>query len=216
MAAVAEQAAAIAAQLRTAQNGDQGGTEDQEKRATENKERVALPPRSADNRRVYTYLIQARGIDRDVVDAMIENNSLYEDAERHECVFVGCDGEAESGGKRYGWRYTPPNDSATLCVFRDPIEAMSHMSYETMTGERWDNKHYLSLDELSPEPLDHYLAAHQGIHTVILCLGERGADAAKELFARYTDMGYACIEVYPTPHESFNAMLLTKKQLNGG
>ena len=45
-----------------------------------------LPPRHADNRRVFSYL-NARGIDPEIINHCIKHGQLYEDAERHNCVY---------------------------------------------------------------------------------------------------------------------------------
>ena len=46
------------------------------------KTEFALPPKHADNRRVFAYL-QSRGIDAEIINHCIKHGQLYEDAERH-------------------------------------------------------------------------------------------------------------------------------------
>ena len=48
----------------------------------------ALPPRNADDRRVFAYL-HKRGIAPQVIRQFLNSGLLYEDAEHHNCVFVG-------------------------------------------------------------------------------------------------------------------------------
>ena len=48
----------------------------------------ALPPRNADDRRVFAYL-HKRGIVPQVIRQFLNSGLLYEDAEHHNCVFVG-------------------------------------------------------------------------------------------------------------------------------
>ena len=50
----------------------------------------ALPPRNADDRRVFAYL-RKRGIAAQVIRQFMNSGSLYEDAVHHNCVFVGRD-----------------------------------------------------------------------------------------------------------------------------
>ena len=57
----------------------------------------ALPPKHADNRRVFSYL-RSRGIDPEIINHCIKSGQLYEDAEHHNCVFVGFEGDTP----RYG------------------------------------------------------------------------------------------------------------------
>ena len=52
------------------------------------KTEFALPPKHADTRRVFAYL-RSRGIDAEIINHCIKHGQLYEDAERHNCVFVG-------------------------------------------------------------------------------------------------------------------------------
>ena len=48
----------------------------------------ALPPRNTDDRRVFAYL-RKRGIAAQVIRQFMNSGLLYEDAEHHNCVFVG-------------------------------------------------------------------------------------------------------------------------------
>ena len=50
----------------------------------------ALPPRNTDDRRVFAYL-RKRGIAAQVIRQFMNSGLLYEDAEHHNCVFVGKD-----------------------------------------------------------------------------------------------------------------------------
>ena len=52
------------------------------------KTEFTLPPKHADTRRVFAYL-RSRGIDAEIINHCIKHGQLYEDAERHNCVFVG-------------------------------------------------------------------------------------------------------------------------------
>ena len=51
-------------------------------------EQFALPPRNADDHRVFAYL-RKRGIAAQVIRQFMNSGSLYEDAVHHNCVFVG-------------------------------------------------------------------------------------------------------------------------------
>ena len=52
------------------------------------KQKFSLPPRNADDRRVFAYL-RKRGIAAQVIRQFLNSGLLYEDAEHHNCVFVG-------------------------------------------------------------------------------------------------------------------------------
>ena len=51
----------------------------------------ALPPPHTDMRRVYAYLMKQRHISRGVISRFARAGLLYEDAQYHNCVFVGTD-----------------------------------------------------------------------------------------------------------------------------
>ena len=53
---------------------------------------IQLPPRHADNRRVFAYLSR-RGIDPEIIRCCIKSGLLYEEARHHNCVFLGFDGQ---------------------------------------------------------------------------------------------------------------------------
>ena len=63
-----------------------------EQAAPVSKTEFALPPKHADNRRVFSYL-HGRGIAPEIINHCIKTGQLYEDGQRHNCVFVGFDGE---------------------------------------------------------------------------------------------------------------------------
>lgn len=52
----------------------------------------SLPPKHADNRRVFSYL-HGRGIDPEIINHCIKHGLLYESAQHHNCVFVGFTGD---------------------------------------------------------------------------------------------------------------------------
>ena len=61
------------------------------------KQEFSLPPRNADDRRVFAYL-RKRGIAAQVIRQFLNAGLLYEDAVHHNCVFVG---RNESGQAKY-------------------------------------------------------------------------------------------------------------------
>ena len=58
----------------------------------------ALPVPNGDNRRVYAYL-RKRGIASQVINGFIHAGLLYEDAQYHNCVFIGRDGAGQPAGR---------------------------------------------------------------------------------------------------------------------
>jgi hypothetical protein len=193
------------------------GMADKEKPEARKKKPFVLPPKNSDNRRVIAYLTKTRNIDYEVVNHMIKHGTLYEDAEHHNCVFVGYDpgnvpryaalrgtytpegktafrGEVEGSKKRFGWCFTPEAESLLLRVYESPIDAMSHMSLEKAAGGNWRNKHYLSLGSLAYEALPEYLKQHPEVKNASFCLDNdiAGRQKTEEFTAKLEKQGYAC------------------------
>lgn len=157
-----------------------------------------LPPRHADNRRVFSYL-KSRGIDPEIINHCIKRGQLYEDARRHNCVFVGFQGdtpryaalrgtlsdsvfvgEAAGSDKRFSFavpRRAGPN--AALCVFECAIDALSYLTILKLRGRDWRRANCLSLAGVYrpgegsgklPLALGQYLRDNPQVETVILCL----------------------------------------------
>ena len=59
------------------------------------------PTRHADDRRAFSYL-KSRGIDPEIINHCIKEGQLYEDAQRHNCVFVGYEGDKPRYGNLRG------------------------------------------------------------------------------------------------------------------
>jgi hypothetical protein len=190
---------------------------EKEKPETRTKKAFTLPPKNSDNKRVIAYLTRSRKIDHEVVNHMIKHGTLYEDAEYHNCVFVGYNpdnvpryaalkgtytqegkpefrGEVEGSKKRFGWCFTPKAESVLLRVYESPIDAMSHMSIEKAVGGNWRNKHYLSLGALAYEALPEYLKQHPEVKNISFCLDNdiAGRQKTEEFTVKLEKQGYSC------------------------
>ena len=123
-----------------------------------------LPEAYENNRRVFAYL-RSRGIAPEVINHHIKRGALYEEAEYHNAVFVGFDGNipryaalrgtlseskfaGEVAGSRkefgFGERF-PGRDSNTLYVFESAIDLMSVQTIRLKLGRDWRSGSYLSL-----------------------------------------------------------------------
>lgn len=116
-----------------------------------------LPKRNDNMRRVYTYLISRRGIDRDVVNAFAYRQMIYESAEYHNAVFVGFDsngiphhanlrgtgaestfkGNAPGSIPEYSFHWTGTDDR--LYLFEAPIDLLSFIS---LHKDNWRSHSY--------------------------------------------------------------------------
>lgn len=101
-----------------------------------------LPLKNDNMRRVYAYLLNRRGIDREVLSAFVHKGMIYESADYHNAVFVGYDehgiarhahkrgtgsestykGNAESCDPRYSFHWTGTDNA--LYLFEAPIDML--------------------------------------------------------------------------------------------
>jgi hypothetical protein len=167
----------------------------------------ALPPAHTDMRRVYAYLMR-RHIDRTVISHFAKAGLLYEDAEYHNCVFVGADenGVARHAHKRsvnsvgkafranvegsrpqYSFHYTGASDR--LYVFEAPIDMLSFIS---LYPENWREHSYVSLCGTGGQAMALMLEHNPQLQSVSLCLDndKAGIEAAERLTKELEGAGY--------------------------
>ena len=187
-----------------------------------------LPPANPDQRRVFAYL-RKRGIAPKVIRAFIDAGLLYEDAQYHNCVFVGRDGSGQPrfaskrgtcdlGGssfkrdvlgsdKKIGFRLPCDPEIEEVAVFEAPIDLMS---FCTLCLEVHSNA--VALCGLYSGPLDTYLRDHPHLKHIKLLLDndEPGINAAKEMRKRYREAGYEVEIRVPKYGKDWNAQLVYK------
>lgn len=154
---------------------------------------LVLPPKDKNFGRTIAYLTQTRGIDKEIVLAMIEQGKVYgAKTERdgycfHNCAFVGYD---ESGTPRYcalrapsadshfrkdvensdkTFGFTMEGKSNRVYEFEAPIDAMSHATLCKLYGSDWREDHRISEGCLSDKALDRYLKFHSEITEIVFC-----------------------------------------------
>lgn len=205
------------------------------------KTEFTLPPRHADNRRVFSYL-RGRGIDPEIINHCIKHGLLYESAQHHNCVFVGFAGdrpayamqrgtlqdkrfvgEVVGSDKRYSFAVPmTPGDSPTLCVFESAIDALSYLTLLKQRGREWRKANTLSLggvgkaDRQLPPALSRYLKAAPHITRIVLCLdndepGRKAAAVLKELLR-----GYEVIDRPPVRGKDYNDLLRYRRDAQRG
>ena len=205
------------------------------------KTEFTLPPKHADNRRVFAYL-RSRGIDAEIINHCIKHGLLYESAQHHNCVFVGFAGdrpayamqrgtlqdkrfvgEVVGSDKRYSFAVPmTPGGSATLCIFESAIDALSYLTLLKQRGKDWHKANTLSLggvgkeDRQLPPALSRYLKAAPHITRIVLCLdndepGRKAAAVLKELLR-----GYEVIDRPPVRGKDYNDLLRYRRDAQRG
>ena len=188
----------------------------------------ALPPRNADDRRVFAYL-RKRGIAPQVIRQFLNSGLVYEDAEHHNCVFVGKNnagqakyaglrgtydldgpgfkGDAPGSDKNTGFSLPHDPRSDLVLVFEAPIDLMSYLTLHRNTPNA------LALCGLYDGALQTYLQAHPEIRRIALCLDadEPGQKAARQLQDKYAAMGYAVTVEEPHSGKDWNEYLQKRK-----
>ena len=187
----------------------------------------ALPPRNADDRRVFAYL-HKRGIAPQVIRQFLNSGLLYEDAEHHNCVFVGKNsagqvkyaglrgtydldgpgfkGDAPGSDKNTGFALPHDPRSDLVLVFEAPIDLMSYLTLHR------DMVNAVALCGLYDGALQTYLQAHPEIRRIALCLDadEPGQKAARQLQEKYQLQGYAVVVEKPRCGKDWNEYLQRK------
>lgn len=190
----------------------------------------ALPPPNPDQRRVFAYL-RKRGIASQVIQGFIQAGLLYEDAEHHNCVFVGRDGagipvfaskrgtydlngSGFKGGvpgsdKEVAFRLPGDPDNDTVLVFEAPIDLMSYC-----TLRRDVTRNAVALNCLYDGPLNTYLRENPNIRRIILCLDADGPgrQAAQRMKDAYEAKGYTVTLNHPAQGKDWNEYLQQRGQ----
>lgn len=188
----------------------------------------ALPPKNDNMRRVYAYLLNRRGIDREVLYAFAHQKMIYESADYHNAVFVGYDengiarhahkrgtgsesiykGNAESCDPRYSFHWTGTDN--TLYLFEAPIDMLSFIS---LHKENWRNHSYAAACGVSDQVLFQMMKANPNIDTVYLCLDndEAGQKASKRISDKLFIQGIK-YEILIPNHKDWNEDILLDEQ----
>lgn len=210
--------------------GGSGGTLAVSPSVQKEEKPFVLPPKNDNMRRVFAYLLNRRGIDREVLYAFVHKGMIYESADYHNAVFVGFDsnGNAKHAHKRgtgsessykgnvsgsqpeYSFHWS--GQSNTLYLFEAPIDMLSFIS---MQKEGWRQHSYAASCSVSDRVLFQMLKDNPNIRQVVLCLDsdEPGQTAAKRIADKLFVQGTAS-EILVPVHKDWNEDLLTAVSLS--
>ena len=189
-----------------------------------------LPEANENNDRIFSYLVEERGLAKDTVDYFISQGLLYESKKYHNIVFLGNDkngvtrfasmrGVYDKNGqsfkcdvagndKNYGFNVALSN-SDVVNVFEAPIDLMSYVELFEAYGEN-----AIALGGVADHPLETFLNDYPHIKSIRFCLDsdEAGVKAANELAKKYLAKGYEIKVVIPGDEcKDFNEMLQLQK-----
>lgn len=188
---------------------------------------VTMPERAENNKRVFGYL-SGRGIDSSLIYEYIGRGLLYEDATKHNCVFVGRDreGNAQAGymrgtltygnafkgcatgsNKEYGVFFEGGKNKQTLVCFEAPIDMMS---FQQLFGKDYS---CIALGGVNGIGIGKTLEAHPEIKNIAFAFDNdaAGRSAAEALSAEYTEKGYRVKSIMPKEGKDWNEWLQIKQ-----
>lgn len=210
--------------------GGSGGTLAVSPSVQKEEKPFVLPPKNDNMRRVFAYLLNRRGIDREVLYAFVHKGMIYESADYHNAVFVGFDsngnpkhahkrgtgsessykGNVSGSQPEYSFHWSGQSD--TLYLFEAPIDMLSFIS---MQKEGWRQHSYAASCSVSDRVLFQTLKDNPNIRQVILCLDsdEPGQTAAKRIADKLFVQGTAS-EILVPVHKDWNEDLLAAASLS--
>lgn len=161
-----------------------------------------LPERDNNVKNVYSYLINTRHIDKEVVSKLMGKGYIKQDKHKN-CMFVGYEDttckkpvfaclrgtntekpfKGDVSGSDYSKGFYIDNGSTTLCVTESPIDAMSFMTLYKMNGGNPFEYNYLSLSSVNKDRTLYARLENENIDNVILCLDndDAGIKAAEHI-----------------------------------
>lgn len=156
----------------------------------------ALPKANENMRRVYAYLVNRRGVDREVVRIFAARQMIYESEQYHNAVFVGMDpdgmprhaslrgtgmnstfkGNVPGSVPEYSFHWSGTGEC--LYLFEAPIDLLSFLSMER--GD-WQQYSYAACCGVADRVLFQMLRDNPSIQTVVLCLDNDEVGQAADL-----------------------------------
>ena len=201
-----------------------GGTLSVAPPVTREPKEFEMPLRNDNMRRVYAYLLQQRGLSRDVVNAFAHKQMIYESLPHHNAVFVGYDtegvprhahkrgtgsqstykGNAEGCTPEYSFHWN--GTSNKIFLFEAPIDMLSYIS---MNPYQWQTNTYAASCSVADRVLFQCLKDNPNIKEVYICLDNdtAGQTAAKRISDKLFIQGYKTEILTPT-HKDWNEDLI--------
>ena len=188
-----------------------------------------LPKRNNTMRRVYAYLLQQRGIDREVLNAFVRERMIYECAEHHNAVFVGYDQngaprhahkrgtnsqssyKGNQDGSRPEFSFHWCGQSDRLYFFEAPIDLLSYIS---MHKENWKDHSYAAACGVSDHVLWQMMKDNSKLNHVFLCFDndEAGQTTSQRIAAKLNARGITNEVLIPI-HKDWNEDILHSREV---
>ena len=167
-------------------------------RPVRKQETFVLPAANENMNRVFAYLVNQRGLDREIVYAFVHKRMIFESVGHHNAVFVGYDKDgvprhahkrstAKEGSYKcnvagsqpeFSFHWRGPGDRLNL--FEAPIDLLSYL---TLHPAGWQAQSYAAACSVSDKVLFQMLRDNPGIKNVCICFDsdEPGKAAAQRI-----------------------------------
>ena len=188
---------------------------------------------TADVRRTIAYLSKSRGIDRTIIQKLIKDRLLFQEAETNNVIFpirdengqvVGAElattlskkrfKHIETGSKYgYGFNVQCGVDPHYILFFESAIDLISFMDTDQNTIAKMKGSRLVSLSGLKEPIFKHSLEAFGGTLQPVLCVDN---DSAGNEFISRLQAKYEAVKVYRPPQEfkDWNDLLKYRKGMN--
>ena len=191
-------------------------------------EKFRLPPRSRYIESAMVYLRQ-RKIPEELIQEFYREGLIYEDAQRHNVVFVGKD---ESGIPRYAHckgtedtfrmdvlgsdkahNFAYRSDGKSLFVFEAPIDLISFIA---LYPKNWKSRNFLSLGGIGAKSLEGFLSERSDMETIYICTDadKAGNDAVGRLLESIPEH-MTVVRLMPCAKD-WNEVLMHREELPHG
>lgn len=193
------------------------------------KKPFVLPEKAENDKRLYAYLMQKRGISKETIHFFVKNQLIYESLPYHSIIFLGKDkegvirfasmrgtyncngsdfkGDVAGNDKSFGFNLTNTK-STEISVFEGGIDLIS---YYELHKELQPLENLLALAMIHDAPLERYLVDYPQIDTINLYLDNdrAGYNGSERIIEKYKSMGYNVRNsLLPKEYKDFNQFLL--------
>ena len=198
---------------------------------SQQRKEFVLPEYAGSNAYLYNYLVNQRGIAKEVVDYFVKAGILYEAKNYHNVVFVGTDAsgtpkfasmrgvfdrsgksfkcDVEGNDKQYGF-HLHREACIEIVVFEAAIDLLSYMTI--YPDKQCD---LLALGMVADAPLDRYLKDYPAIRKISFCLDndEPGQKAEQQMMEKYKRLGYSASGGFvPSQYKDVNEWLVSERK----
>lgn len=199
----------------------------QEKKLKQTKEFIS-PPKSDDMSRVFNYLNNKRGLDKEIIYSFVHEQMLYESKDFHNAIFLGFDKngiprhahmrgigagstyKGNASGSIPEYSFHRHGESKYLFLFEAPIDMISFIS---MNKKDWKKHSYAASCSVSDKVLFQCLKDNSNIKFVYLCFDNDnpGQEAEKRIQNKLNELNVKSKILVPK-HKDWNEDLIFSKE----